>query len=175
MLIVSDTRRLSLKRIGPALFCGVLFAADQLLKRWCDQHLHMFAVQGLTGFSSVALTKVMNPGLALGTFSGGARGQGEVWFLSLPTLAGCAFVMFEKSRWKNASRAERAGVMLIVAGGASNLLDHWRSPFVLDSLRLSLASFGAIAFNLADVWILVGLGLVLVSVRRQWSLSAVKS
>lgn len=64
------------------------------------------------------------------------------------------------------SRPARIGLALLLAGGASNLVDRTVQGSVIDFMNVGLGPLRTGIFNVADVAILAGVGLVLLSSYR---------
>jgi signal peptidase II len=104
-----------------------------------------------------SLTHVQNTGVAFGLFAGISP---LITALAALTLL---FVLFyNKDRWQG-SHAVGAGIALMAGGAAGNLLDRVRLGFVVDYLDPHVWP----VFNLADVAIVVGAGVLVVALSRE--------
>ena len=101
------------------------------------------------------LTYLENTGAAFGLFQGQALTLGVV---SIVVLAGILYLLLSG---KVEDRALVWGLSLIFAGGAGNLIDRLSRGFVIDFLDFS-ALFGFPIFNLADIYVVVGTGLMMI-------------
>lgn len=146
---------------------AVLLILDQITKQW--------AVDVLKGqlpkvyfFGMAQLTYAENTG-AWGNLGGN---WGEPWrslfLIVLPILvlgAFSAFAIFSKK----ISRLEFWAYMLIAAGGAGNLIDRVRFNYVVDMFYLGIKRpFETNIFNVADVVIMTGFGLMLLHLYHDW-------
>lgn len=126
-------------------------AADQALKAWlkdADQAL-------LPG--AAKLLGIRNPGISFGLFAG--RPEIVSWLtLALILLAG----VFLRRRPLGALGATGAGLLL--GGAAGNLLDRLVYGAVVDYVKLLFIDFPV--FNLADLCILLGAGLMVIEALR---------
>ena len=124
------------------LFIGVL-AADQLSKLAVRHFLP-------PGTSWLFLTHVANPGAAFGLL------PHRTWVLvavgGVVLLAAGALLLF----WRNAPGSARTGLAVLAAGALGNLADRLVAGRVVDFIDLRVWP----VFNLADVAVVVGLGLV---------------
>lgn len=102
------------------------------------------------------LRRVENYGAAFGLFSG------RMIFLAALILVISALLIFFLFRFPDWSKTARAGLWLVLAGGLSNLYDRFAYGFVADFLEFSFIKFPV--FNLADVAIVAGCGLMLLAV-----------
>lgn len=138
----------------------------------CDQLTKSAAEQSLRGNPPISflggsfrLLYAENPGAFLGL--GG--GLPDSWRFALLVLgatlvvAGAAFVLVR--RWDAPLPAVTAGA-LIVAGGIGNLIDRFGNEGrVVDFLHMRLGPLETGVFNIADVQLMVGAGLLIL-----WSL-----
>jgi signal peptidase II len=104
-----------------------------------------------------SLTHVQNTGVAFGLLAGLSP------FVTALAALTLLFVLFyNRGRWQG-SRLVRAGVALMAGGAAGNLLDRVRLGFVVDYLDLHVWP----VFNLADVAIVVGAGVLVLALSRE--------
>lgn len=107
----------------------------------------------------LALTLVMNPGLAFGVL--GAVPPGWRWavaLLSLAALGGLAVLAFRLLPGGGWPAALALG--LIFGGAVGNLIDRWRFGAVVDFIDVYWKVYHWPAFNVADSAISVGVGLL---------------
>ena len=137
----------------------------------CDRVTKHFAITTLAGaprqsfFADVVrLQYHENPGafLAAGaTWSPAARAAmfqfGNALFLAF------AGFLAARYRW---TRLGRCGLLLFLAGGLSNLTDRIAIGSVIDFLNVGIGPIRTGIFNVADVAILAGVGMVLWEVLR---------
>lgn len=129
-----------------------------------DQGIKAAAVRTLPVGATIAvipgalsLTRVQNTGVAFGLFAGLSP---LITALAALTLL---FVLFyNRGRWQG-SRLVSAGVALMAGGAAGNLFDRVRLGFVIDYLDLHVWP----VFNLADVAIVVGAGVLVLALSRE--------
>ncbi|MBN9414440.1 MAG: signal peptidase II [Candidatus Eremiobacteraeota bacterium] len=84
----------------------------------------------------------------------------SAFFLVLPSLFLLGLAVHTAANSK-VNRWELAGAAMLVAGGAGNLIDRARFGFVQDFLYLGYGPIGTNIFNVADMAILAGIGLLL--------------
>lgn len=139
----------------PAGGAGVVAAVDQVLKALVVATLPLGAsVPLVPGLAS--LTHVRNTGVAFGLLSGLSPLIAAIGALTL-------FVMlFYNGGRRSATRAEGIGLALMAGGAVGNLLDRVRLGFVVDYLDLHVWP----VFNLADVAIVAGAGVLVVALAR---------
>ncbi|MFN8222624.1 MAG: signal peptidase II [Gaiellales bacterium] len=136
-----------------ALFvvAAAAIGADQLTKQVVARRLDVGEAVELVG--PFAIRHVHNTGIAFGLFA-----DSTASVILLATLAVCAMLVFF---WRAAARHPLlpAAFGLLIGGSISNLLDRLRLGFVTDFLELE----GFPKFNLADTFIVVGVGLLFLS------------
>jgi signal peptidase II len=112
----------------------------------------------ISGFFS--LRYVRNPSAAFSLFAGLPAG------VRLPFLIGVGFAALAGIAWMylregHESRVLRAGLTTLAGGASANLLERLLAGDVVDYLDFYAGSYHWPAFNLADVAINVGVGLML--------------
>jgi len=133
---------------------ALVFAVDQSHKWW------MLEVYGIAGKSPVRVTSffdlvmVWNKGVSYGLFST----HTQEWLIGLSLIITAVL-------WVWACRAERAfsaaALALIIGGALANALDGAMRGAVADFFHFHYQSFSWYVFNLADVAIVAGAGLLL--------------
>ena len=104
----------------------------------------------------LSLTHVQNTGVAFGLFAGISP-----LITAFAALTLLFFLFYNRGRWLG-SRVIGAGIALMAGGAAGNLLDRVRLGFVVDYLDLHVWP----VFNLADVAIVVGAGILVLALSR---------
>lgn len=133
----------------------------------CDQLTKVMAIKSLKGEPAidflgglVRFVYAENPGAFLGMFGGlsdGVRTGILVVGVSLILAAATAVVLLSRK----ASLWLVVGAALLVGGGLSNLLDRlFRDGVVVDYLRLGEPPLVTGIFNLADVLLMIGAGMI---------------
>ncbi len=141
-----------------ALVGLVVLALDQFTKLLALLHLSpglpVSLVDGL-----LALTLVMNPGLAFGIFA--AIPTGWRWLVALLSLSALSVLAGLSTRLLPAGGMPAAlGLGLIFGGAVGNLIDRGRFGAVVDFIDLHWKGYHWPAFNVADSAITVGAGLL---------------
>ena len=109
----------------------------------------------------VSLTYLKNSGAAFSML------ENQQWFFTIITLIamGAAFVYLyrhiEGSIWL------LLGLTLIISGGIGNFIDRLRQGFVVDMFHLDFMNFTI--FNVADIYLSIGVGLLLIYLLREES------
>ncbi|NUM87754.1 MAG: signal peptidase II [Bdellovibrionales bacterium] len=141
---------------------GLVVALDQLAKFLALISLKPGEVSPVLSHY-MNLTLVFNRGAAFGVFSDGSHPARDLVFLAVPALT-LAAILWVFSRLQEGQKISIYGLSLIVGGAIGNIVDRLRLGHVVDFLDFhwrGLAHFPA--FNLADVSITVGAGLLIVS------------
>jgi len=130
-------------------------ATKSIVREEIDYHAYIHVVGDFA-----YLTKVENPGAFL---SLGHR-LPEIWrdwlLLYLPgilLLGGVAFMLILRP----ANLFPITGYCFMIGGGVGNLIDRYRYGTVTDFMNIGIGSVRTGIFNMADVSIMVGLGILL--------------
>jgi len=111
------------------------------------------------------LTKVENTGAFLSLGSGFSEPMRQALLLILPALV-LLGVLFYTFRQRDLPRGIMVGLACIVGGGIGNLYDRTLYGSVTDFMLIDIDIAQTGIFNIADVSIMVGLGLILVNYRH---------
>ncbi|MGL5051206.1 MAG: signal peptidase II [Fusobacteriaceae bacterium] len=108
------------------------------------------------------LTYVKNMGIAFGMFQESTR---IIAILTVIAVLGITFYMMKEL--KNAPKLEKIAYAIILAGALGNMIDRITRGFVVDMIDFRF--IWTYVFNLADVWINIGVFLLLVDyfIRRK--------
>jgi signal peptidase II len=167
------------------LICVVLLAGDLALKWWAFEHWLdepvdvVAAVEGhaaIPGHSQILLPKLLALKLTLNRGAVFGIGQGQAWLFIVVTivavgLIGYIFASSGRRQW-----LMHLTMALVLAGALGNLYDRIRFAAVRDMLWMfpdvhlpgGLAWPGGLTdlypwiFNLADVYLVIGIGLLMV-------------
>lgn len=109
----------------------------------------------------VSLTYLKNSGAAFSIL------ENQQWFFTIITLIamGAAFVYLY--RQIKGSLWLLLGLTLIISGGIGNFIDRLRQGFVVDMFHLDFMNFAI--FNVADIYLSIGVGLLLIYLLREES------
>lgn len=128
------------------------FLADQLTKRWA---IGFIGANGQTRIHPLlTVRETYNEGIAFGLF----QGIGPlVGWLTIAVVAGLFIYLI---RVPSEQRLLRAGLALVIGGALGNLVDRITVGRVLDFLETPLRPG---IFNVADMWIYLGIFLIFLS------------
>ena len=109
----------------------------------------------------VSLTYLKNSGAAFSML------ENQQWFFAIITLIamGAAFVYLY--RHIKGSIWLLLGLTLIISGGIGNFIDRVHQGFVVDMFHLDFMNFAI--FNVADIYLTIGVGLLLIYLLREES------
>ena len=104
----------------------------------------------------ILLYKSHNDGFSFGVL----RGSKLVDFVPVCLTSGIVgiwtYLMSVRGRWM-----EKTALTFVLAGGASNLVDRLTKGYVIDYICVQWKALKKVVFNLADVFILIGCGLLM--------------
>ena len=157
----------ALPRIRWIWFVLAVLAVDQLSK---------FVVERFTALGSVRvvipgyfnLVHTNNPGVAFGLLADSE----SPWMTSLLiafSTAVMVFLVWLLVTGRAGARLGQAGMALILGGAAGNVMDRLLRRSVTDFIDFHLRSHHWYTFNVADSAIVVGAGMVLLELFRDWS------
>ena len=143
---------------------GIALAAaalDQWIKHLVETRLDMQVPVPVLPFLS--LYRTHNTGIAFSMLDD----FGSVGLLVV-TVAVMGFVAFIAARPDPAQRFARFGFALIIGGALGNLVDRVWHGHVVDYILFHLPSWSFAIFNLADAFITIGAGLVILDEFLAW-------
>lgn len=133
----------------------LLMALDQLTKQ--AVLLQIPEGRTITVLPILDFVLVWNTGISYGLFDGsGGFGRTALSLLGLLIAGFLLFLMARTSR-----KWERLGFGLIIGGALGNIVDRVIYGGVIDFISFHVANYYWYVFNLADVWITLGVVLIL--------------
>lgn len=133
---------------------ALLLLGDRLSKLWVQEVLRPAETMPLLpGF--IRLCYAENTGAAFSAFSGATV------FLSLLSIAVCIGIAAWLLYRPQCGKLLCSGLSAVLAGGAGNLIDRISYGYVVDFLELQFIRFAI--FNVADICITVGAGLIFIA------------
>ena len=138
----------------------LLIALDQAVKWYVVKAIPLGGMRTFIP-KVVSLTYLKNSGAAFSML------ENQQWFFAIITLIamGAAFVYLY--RHIKGSIWLLLGLTLIISGGIGNFIDRVRQGFVVDMFHLDFMNFAI--FNVADIYLTVGVGLLLIYILREES------
>jgi signal peptidase II len=138
---------------------GFIVVADQLTKFIVDRTMPLhYSIPIIDGFFS--LTYIRNTGAAFGIFSG----SHEVFrlpFLITVSLVAIGFIFTMLKRLRQSETALITALAFILGGAIGNLIDRIVHGEVVDFLDVYWSVYHWPAFNLADSFISIGVGITI--------------
>jgi signal peptidase II len=140
----------------------VAIALDQVTKAWALEALWPPYSDGVTLLPVLNLRLGFNTGVTFGMFRESAAEA--VWLLVAIKLAIVGVLGWWL--WRTRLRAEAIGLGLLIGGALGNVLDRVRQGAVTDFVDAHYGGWHWPTFNLADVAIVCGVGLLLLASLR---------
>ena len=138
----------------------ILILLDQAVKGYLVKEIPLGGMRRFIP-KVVSLTYLKNSGAAFSML------ENQQWFFTIITLIamGAAFVYLY--RHIKGSIWLLLGLTLIISGGIGNFIDRLRQGFVVDMFHLDFMNFAI--FNVADIYLTIGVGLLLIYLLREES------
>lgn len=154
------------KQLLSLLVAGALVLADQAIKHWATASLQPVGARPLLP-GVVELRYLLNDGMAFSMLSG--KQTLLITATSIILLGVAGWLLFGRP-----TALERAAWVLVLGGGAGNLVDRALNGQVVDYINLLFMDFAV--FNFADICVCTGVGLlilgVLLEMRRDGAVSS---
>lgn len=144
-----------------AVILAAAVALDQWIKHLVETRLVLHEAVELLPF--LALYRTYNTGIAFSMFS--SFGDTGLIVLSLAVIA---FVLFLAFRTPGSQVFARLGFALIIGGALGNLIDRVIYGHVIDYILFHTPVWSFAVFNLADAFITIGAGLVIIEELLNW-------
>lgn len=149
----------SIMRWGWAILALGTFLADQLSKAWMIHGLDLPHRAPLHLSPYFSLVMAWNKGVSFSMLNGGEAYM--VWVLTMGAVLVSA--LLARLAMKSEKRLERVGYGLVIGGALGNTCDRVRIGAVADFFYAHIGDLGWPAFNVADMGICCGVGLLLIS------------
>lgn len=153
MKVISDTA------IRTLWIAALVLMLDQLTKMW--------AVDSLVLGEPVAVMPYLNWTLAYNygaAFSFLADQDGwQRWFFAILALVISAVLLFWLSRLPKKLTLETIGINMVLGGAIGNVIDRVTEGRVTDFIDFYIGTWHYATFNIADVGIVVGAGMLILS------------
>jgi len=137
----------------------VLVGFDLLSKKIVFDSIDLHTFIPLTFF--LDLTHIHNFGVSFGLFSGLI----SPWILIFLGLLVVAFIFYLMRSASNI--LEQWGLLIIISGAISNIIDRIFNGYVIDFIYLHYKNFYWPAFNFADIYITIGIIMIIINVLRK--------
>ena len=153
-----------MKRNGIALLALIVAASiilDQLIKIWVEASMPLYSKIDFLPF--LALLHAQNTGIAFSFLSG----MDGMW-LGVIAIVIVIFISILAVRTEPSQLYARIGFALIIGGAVGNLIDRFVRGYVVDYVYFHTPVWSFAIFNLADAFITVGAGLVVLEEFLSW-------
>ena len=151
---MSEKQVLFSRPLPIAVFIALALAADQLIKYLVEAYLPFN--EAVPVVPMLALYRTYNYGVAFSMLSGM-----EGWFIVGMRLTVVAFVLWLWRRTPKDRFFAHFGYALIIAGALGNLVDRLIFGYVIDYILFYTETWSFAVFNLADSFITVGAGAII--------------
>lgn len=157
--------RMARDRLPFFVLSALVFALDRWSKTWVQDTFPTGAMRAvIDGFFD--LTHLQNTGIAFGVLSGSDSCLRLIVLSGFAVLAAVGVVVFS-ARTPASEKRTHVALALLLGGALGNLYDRVTAGYVTDFLYFHLGGYYWPAFNVADIAISVGVGLmVLGSIRH---------
>ena len=140
---------------------GAIFIIDQMTKAWAVRRLRFGDVREvIPSFLNFAYAE--NPGVAFSFFND--HGDAGRWGLSAVALVAAALVLYYFWRIPRSDDRVLGALALLLAGIVGNVTDRMRLGFVVDFIDVQFGSWHYPTFNVADMAICLGAGLLILDI-----------
>ncbi len=140
-------------------YLGFILIADQLTKYIVDRTMPLhYSIPIIDGFFS--LTYIRNTGAAFGIFSGSHEAF-RLPFLITVSLVAIGFIFMMLKRLRQTETGLITALAFILVGAIGNLIDRIIHGEVVDFLDVYWSDYHWPAFNLADSFITLGVGITI--------------
>lgn len=141
---------------------GLVVFFDQLSKLYIDRRFALYeSLKVLENFFHI--TYVRNKGAAFGILADSAY---RVPFFSAVALLAVVGILWYLRQVPDDQRVQQVGLSLVLGGAIGNLVDRVRLGEVIDFIDVHWHRYHWPAFNVADIAICVGVGLLLLGLWR---------
>ncbi|WP_121808850.1 signal peptidase II [Mucilaginibacter kameinonensis] len=145
--------------LGIVLILVLSIALDRVTKIYIREHIHISDnIFVIKNFFTILHAENSGAFLSLGD---SLQNPWKFILLSLLPLLALAFGVFYVMLKPLIGKLTTIGIVLVIAGGAGNLYDRMLYGSVTDFMHMNFGIFQTGVFNVADVSIMIGMGLIL--------------
>jgi signal peptidase II len=153
-----------MRGLTPYALASIVFALDRLTKRIIESRMSVFDTHTvIPGFFDIV--HAQNRGAAFSMFADSTSPWRPVFLIGL-SLAALILVAGILRKASSMDKATAIGLSLILGGALGNVFDRIVSGAVTDFLDFYIGTLHWPAFNVADSAIVIGSGLLLLSLLR---------
>lgn len=143
------------------LISFIVFILDLLTKSWAVSCLTFGVAKPILPLFN--LTLVGNPGISFSMFT--AHNQWGIMLLIILALSICGGIIYMIQKEKDA--LSRVALAMVLGGAVGNIWDRIHYGFVIDFLDFYWGKYHFPAFNIADSFICIGVGLLLLKMIKK--------
>jgi signal peptidase II len=149
-----------LRILGIVLILVLSIGFDRITKIYVREHIHISDnIFVIKNFFTILHAENTGAFLSLGD---SLQNPWKFILLSLLPLLALAFGVFYVILKPSIGKLTTIGIVMVIAGGAGNLYDRMLYGSVTDFMHMNFVIFQTGVFNVADVSIMIGMGLILV-------------
>lgn len=137
------------------IWIALLLLIDQITKAWVVASLPLNGVGKPLGLG-FSFTYVRNTGAAFGIFN-----EGTLPLALLSLVVSLSLFLFLIFKSKTLPILQRYALASILAGAVGNMIDRFRLGYVTDFIHFRLSKFDFPVFNVADMCVVIGAGLLI--------------
>lgn len=141
-----------MKAVFYYLIIAVVAALDQYVKAFVINQVDLFEkITVIAGFFDI--THIRNDGAAYNLFS-----QVPILLIVMPSLVMLAGLIYIGVAYKKANPLLMVAIAMVIGGGLGNLIDRISNGYVVDYFDIHIIP----VFNVADIFICIGCGLLFI-------------
>ena len=148
-----------LKNLRTILFFVFLILLDLVSKYLVFEYIDLYQFIKITPFFDI--THIHNFGVSFGLFSGII----SPLYLIIIGLLVVSFIIFLLVNAQD--KLEQWGLFIIICGALANIIDRLMNGYVIDFIYLHINQYYWPAFNFADIYISIGIIMILLNVLRK--------
>jgi signal peptidase II len=139
------------------LFSAVVLVIDQASKLAIRHYFHLYDSRPIAG-DFLRLTYVENPGMAF------SIQLGDPLFLTIFGVLASMVILILLIRLRHERFLTRFSLALVLGGALGNLTDRFAHGGVIDFIEINIGAMGLPVFNVADMAVSIGMGLLVIVV-----------
>lgn len=141
-----------------SFFCVFfIFCLDRLTKQIVLNLSNSFGELNIKINSFIEFNLIMNRGIAFGLFS-----YDEGYLYNIISLIIISIILILIYMTSKANKLEKFFLLLIIGGASGNLFDRLYYSSVIDFIDISYANFHWFIFNVADIFISIGVIMLII-------------
>ena len=151
-----------LKNFRTILIFVFLISLDLISKYLVFKYIDLYQFFKITPFFDI--THIHNFGVSFGLFSGTISSK----YLIIIGLLVIFFIIYLLANAED--KLEQWGLFIIICGALANIIDRFINGYVIDFIYLHINQYYWPAFNFADIYISIGIIMILINIFRKISI-----